>query len=170
MTPQETITVLAVLREAYPSSMADAGPERATVWADLLAPYDGAEVLAVVRAWVRSGRRFPPNVGEIVALAGPEYPSAEEVLSLIECSHYGPGIDGTTSSGAIARRVSLMVGGPQTLANVDHAEALRLVRSALAECIGREQRQLVAALNPATTERALPRGVLRDLRGTPVVD
>jgi hypothetical protein len=65
MTETETMQLIGLIYELWPSTPQPANPElRITAWSAALAPYDCAEILAAAVSWSRTNR-FPPEVAQL---------------------------------------------------------------------------------------------------------
>ena len=72
MTREETIKILAILRQAYPQSQTVDAKAQAALWADQFAQYSAEDVYAAVKKYISTGR-FMPTVADIKSeLAPPE--------------------------------------------------------------------------------------------------
>ena len=72
MTREETIKILAILRQAYPQSQTVDARAQAALWADQFAQYSATDVYEAVKKHISTGR-FMPSVADIKSkLAPPE--------------------------------------------------------------------------------------------------
>lgn len=72
MTREETIKILAILRQAYPQSQTVDAKAQVALWADQFAQYSAEDVYTAVKKYISTGR-FMPTVADIKSkLAPPE--------------------------------------------------------------------------------------------------